>query len=164
MLITTLVVSFLVSCMLEVRCGQAGAVSGLQTTGCRLQGACSLQPRHYYSIPAPNLQPTGNQERNDQCGNQHYSRELLMLGIVVPETFGAYKKYNKIISSIQLVFYSSAFVKNQATSSPKPAVSTCSTTSYCKREKAQPEISSLRKPHVSFQIKVPPLQVSPAQS
>ena len=32
------------------------------------------------------LQPTANQERNDQCGNQYYSRELLMLGIVVPET------------------------------------------------------------------------------
>jgi len=27
-----------------------------------------------------------NEERNDQCGNQHYSRELLMMGIVVPET------------------------------------------------------------------------------
>jgi len=32
------------------------------------------------------LQPTTNQERNDQCGNQHYIRELLMMGIVVPET------------------------------------------------------------------------------
>jgi len=31
------------------------------------------------------LQPTANQERNDQCGNQHHSRELLMMGIVVPE-------------------------------------------------------------------------------
>ena len=30
MLITTLVVSFLVCCMLEVRCGYAGVVSGLQ--------------------------------------------------------------------------------------------------------------------------------------
>ena len=38
------------------------------------------------SLPAPNVQPTANQERNDQCGNQHYSRELLMMGIVVPET------------------------------------------------------------------------------
>ena len=27
-----------------------------------------------------------NQERNDQCGNQDYSRELLMIGIVVSET------------------------------------------------------------------------------
>jgi len=34
----------------------------------------------------PNLQLTANQERNDQRGNQHYSRELLMVGIVVPET------------------------------------------------------------------------------
>jgi hypothetical protein len=31
------------------------------------------------SLPAPNLQHTANQERNDQCGNQHHSRELLMM-------------------------------------------------------------------------------------
>jgi len=30
-----------------------------------------------------------------------------MMGIVVPETCSAYKKYNKIISDIQLVFHSS---------------------------------------------------------
>jgi len=52
MFITTLVVSFLVCCRLEV-----------------------------------NLQPTVNQERNDKYGNQHYSRELLMMGILVPETY-----------------------------------------------------------------------------
>ena len=73
MLITTLVVSFLVYCMLEVRCGKAGVVSG-------------LQPGHYSSLTAPNLQHTVNQERNDQCGNQHHSRDLLIMGIVVPET------------------------------------------------------------------------------
>jgi len=72
MLITTLVVSFLVYCRLEVRCGQAGVVS-------RLQAAVR-------SLPAPNLQHTVNQERNDQCGNQRYSRELLMMDIVLPET------------------------------------------------------------------------------
>jgi len=33
------------------------------------------------------------------AGNQHYSRKPLMMGIVVPETCLAYKKYNKIISS-----------------------------------------------------------------
>jgi hypothetical protein len=44
------------------------------------------KPEHYSNLPAPNLQPTANQERNDQYGNQHYSRELLMMGIVVPET------------------------------------------------------------------------------
>ena len=46
----------------------------------------SLQPGHYSNLTVPNLQPTANQERNDQCGNQHYSHELLMMGIVVPET------------------------------------------------------------------------------
>ena len=84
MLITTLVVSFLVCCRLEV--------------------VSELQPGHYSSLNAPNLQPTANQERNDQCGNQQHSRELLMMGIVVPETCWAYKKYNEIISGIQLVF------------------------------------------------------------
>jgi len=37
-------------------------------------------------LTAPNLQPTTNQERNDECGNQHHNRELLMMGIVMPET------------------------------------------------------------------------------
>ena len=46
-------------------------------------------------------------ERYDQCGNQHHSRELLIMGIVMPETCWAYKKYNKITSGIWLVFYSS---------------------------------------------------------
>ena len=38
-----------------------------------------LQPGHNCSLPAPNLQPTATQERDDQCGNEHYSRELLMI-------------------------------------------------------------------------------------
>ena len=59
-----------------------------------------LQTRHYSSLTAPNFQHTTNQERNDQRSNQHYSRELLMMVIVVPETCSAYKKYNKIISGI----------------------------------------------------------------
>jgi hypothetical protein len=45
-----------------------------------------LQPGNYSSLTAPNLQHTANQERNDQCGNQHHIRELLMMGIVMPET------------------------------------------------------------------------------
>ena len=47
--------------------------------------AYSLQSGHCSNLPAPKLQPTANQERNDQCGNQHYSCELLMMGIVLPE-------------------------------------------------------------------------------
>ena len=34
-------------------------------------------------------------ENGGGCGNQHYSRELLMMGIEVPETCWAYHKYNK---------------------------------------------------------------------
>jgi len=45
-----------------------------------------LKPGHYSSLTAPNLQHTANQERNDQCGNQHHCRELLVMGIVMPET------------------------------------------------------------------------------
>jgi len=33
-----------------------------------------------------NLQHTANQKRNDQCGNQHHSRELMMMDIIMPET------------------------------------------------------------------------------
>jgi len=57
----------------------------------------------YSSLPARNFQPTATQEPDCLCGNQHYSRELLMMGIVVPETYWAYRKYNKTINSIELV-------------------------------------------------------------
>jgi len=60
----------------------------------------SRHPGHYSSLTASNLQPTSNQERSDQCGNQHYSRELLMMRVLVPETCRAYKKYSKVISNI----------------------------------------------------------------
>ena len=76
-------------------------MSGLQA---KAQVCFSLQPRHYSSLPAPNFQPTATQERDDKCSNQHYRRELLMMDIVVPETCWTCKKYNKIISSIYLVF------------------------------------------------------------
>jgi hypothetical protein len=37
-------------------------------------------------LPAPNFQPTATQERDGPFGNQHYSREFLMMGIELPET------------------------------------------------------------------------------
>ena len=52
----------------------------------QLESYLSLQPGHYSSLTAPNLQPTADQERNDQFCNQHHSRELLMMGIVMLET------------------------------------------------------------------------------
>ena len=60
----------------------------------------SLLLGHYSSLPPPSFQPTANQERNEHSGKQYHSRELLMMGIAVPETCWAYKKYNKTISSI----------------------------------------------------------------
>jgi len=72
--------------------------SSVRAAGCSM--CYGLQPGHYSSLTVTILQPTANQERNDQCDNQHYSRELLMIGIVLPETCSAYKKYNKIISGI----------------------------------------------------------------
>ena len=79
MLITTLVVSFLACCVWEVRCCKAGVVSGLQAKVVFQPAAQTL-----ISLTAPNLQPTANQERNDQCGNQHHSRKLLMMGTIMP--------------------------------------------------------------------------------
>ena len=69
-----------------------------------LQSCFSLQSGHYSSLTAPNLQPTANQERNDQCGNQHHSRELLMMGMVMLETCWAYKRQNKIYQVTSLFF------------------------------------------------------------
>ena len=60
--ITTLVVLFLVRCVLESWCGWVWVVSVLQ--------AEAQQQHGYYSKPtAPNLQHTAKQEQNDQCGN-----------------------------------------------------------------------------------------------
>jgi len=47
----------------------------------------SLQPRHYSRLPAPNFQPKANQEQHDQCGKHYHSRELLMMGIEMLETY-----------------------------------------------------------------------------
>ena len=58
-----------------------------ETRECIVDYHIGLQPGHYSSLTAPNLQRTTNQERNDQCGNQHHSHELLMMGIVMPEKY-----------------------------------------------------------------------------
>ena len=58
----------------------------LQCPGYRLGTCYNLQPGHYSSLPAPNFQPTATQERDNQYGNLRYTRELLMIGILVPET------------------------------------------------------------------------------
>ena len=60
MLITTLVVSFLVFCMLEVRCGLARAVSGLQAEASR-GSACSPDT----TLAKPHLTSNTQQTKNE---------------------------------------------------------------------------------------------------
>jgi len=64
-----------------------GDEAQLSWSSVRVAGSSlSMQPGHYSSITASNLQHTANQERNDHCGKKHHSRELLTLGIVMLET------------------------------------------------------------------------------
>jgi len=96
MLITTLVVSLLVCCGLHVSAKEVKVIHEYKNIKRRLYKTMAA----IWYNKTPNLQPTANQERNDQCGNQHYSRELLMMGRVVPETYRDCKNYNKIISGV----------------------------------------------------------------
>ena len=92
--ITTLVVLFLVRCVLEIRCGWVGVVSVLQAS------ATPTQP-HRIS----NTHRTKNKTTNVVI--QQHSRKLPMMDILMSETCWAHKKWNKIASDIKLVFYSS---------------------------------------------------------
>jgi len=82
--ITTLVVLFLVRCVLEFRCGRVGVVSVLQA-----------EAQHR----------TKNNMSNVVI--QQNSRKLLIMDILMSETCWAHKNWNKIASDIKLVFYSS---------------------------------------------------------
>jgi len=41
---------------------------------------------HSSILPALNFQPAATREPDGLCGNQRYRRELLMMGVMVPET------------------------------------------------------------------------------
>ena len=97
--ITTLVVLFLVRCVLEFLCGWVGVVSVLQAEA---QLCFSLQHGYHSNPITPKLQRTSNQEQYDQCDNsnahrtknnttnviiQQNSRKLLMMDILMPETY-----------------------------------------------------------------------------
>ena len=84
--ITTLVVLFLVRCVLEFRCGWVGVISVLQAEA--------------------QLQPATTNNTTSVVIQQN-SRMLLIMDILMSETCWAHKKWNKIASDIKLVFYSS---------------------------------------------------------
>ena len=74
MLITTLVVSFLVCCRLEVRCGQAGLVSGLQA----IARLVVLQPAVWVCLALLNL--SGNYIYTTWFGNKtvHFTHTVYL--------------------------------------------------------------------------------------
>jgi len=60
--------------------GRAGWMS-VRTEGCN-----SLRSGHSFILHALNFQPAVTREPDGLCGNQRYRCELLMMGIMVPET------------------------------------------------------------------------------
>ena len=97
--ITTLVVLFLVRCVLEFQYGWVGVVSMLQASACNMD-TTPTQP-HQNS----NTHRTKNNMTNVVI--QQNIRKLLMMDIVMSETCWAHKKWNKVASDFKLVFYSS---------------------------------------------------------
>ena len=88
MLITTLVVSFLVCCVLDVRCGSAAVISWLQAEACA--SACSPDIAPVEPHLTSNTQQTKNETTNVVI--RQHSRKLLMMGILMPETCWVCKK------------------------------------------------------------------------
>ena len=97
--ITTLVVLFLVRCVLEFRCGWIGVVSVLQAEACNTDTTPTQPHRN------SNTHRTKNNTTNVVI--QQNSRKHLMMGILMSESCWAHKKWNKIASDIKLIFYSS---------------------------------------------------------
>jgi len=107
--ITTLVVLFLVRCVLEFRCGWVGVVSVLQAEA----STCNTDTTPTQPQRNSNTHRTKNNTSNVEI--QQNSRTLLMVDILMSETCWAHKKWNKIASDIKLVFYSSAFLNLRRT-------------------------------------------------
>ena len=91
--ITTLVVLFLVRCVLEILYGWVGA------------SACNTDTTPTQPHRNSNTHLTKNNRTNVVI--QKNSRKLLMMDILMSETCWAHKKWNKIANDIKLVFYSS---------------------------------------------------------
>jgi len=101
--ITTLVVLFLVRCVLEFRCGWVGVVSVLQASA---WSNADTTPNHSHQ----NSNTHRTKSNTTSVVIQQNSRKLLIMDILIFETYWAHKKWNKITSDIKLVFYSSKCV------------------------------------------------------
>jgi len=115
--ITTLVVLFLVRCVLEFWCGWVGVVSMLPfsftlnyyVVRFDMVWFCCEACNTDTTPSQPHRNSNTHQTKNNMTNvvTQQNSRKLLMIGILMSETCWAHKKWNKIASDIKLVFYSS---------------------------------------------------------
>jgi len=104
--IITLVVFFLVQCVLEFRCGWVGAVSVLQIEAHqKYASVCNTDTAPTQPYRNSNTHWSKNNTTNVVI--QQNSRKLLMMDILMSETCWAHKKWNKMASDMTLVFYSS---------------------------------------------------------
>jgi len=101
-LITTLVVLFLVRCVLGFRYGWVGVVSAWHDSACNTDTTPTQPHRN------SNTLWTKNNTTNVVI--QQNSRKLLMMDILMSEKCWAHKKLNKTASDIKLVFYSSTTI------------------------------------------------------
>ena len=101
--ITTLVVLFMVRCVLEFRCGWVGVVS--EFAGWSSAAAWNTDTTPTQPHRNSNTHRTKNSTTNVVI--QQNSRKVLMMDILMSETCWAHKKWNKIASDFKLVFYSS---------------------------------------------------------
>jgi len=109
--ITTLVVLFLVRCVLRFRCGWVGVISVLQAEASL--GTTPTQPHRNSNTYRTNVVIQQNRHK------------LLMMDILISETCWAHKKWNKIASDIKLVFYSSTITMMHVPINIKFAVEEC---------------------------------------
>ena len=100
----TLVVLFLVRCVLEFRRGWVEVVSVLQAEA----QLCNTDTTPTQPHRNSNTHRTKNNTTNVVI--QQNSRKLLMMDILMSETCWTHKKWNKIASDIKLFFYSSKCV------------------------------------------------------
>jgi len=98
--IITSVVLFSVGCVLEVWCGWVWVVSVLRADACA--SACNTDTTQIQPHQIFNTQRTEN-KTTDVIIQQH-SRKLLMIDILMSETWWVHKKWNKIASDIKWSF------------------------------------------------------------
>jgi len=78
-----------------------------------LASACNTDTTQTQPYQISSTQRTEN-KTTDVVIQQH-SRKLMMMDILMSETYWAHKKWNKIASNIKLVFYSSTVTKGVIT-------------------------------------------------